>query len=75
MKLYTITISGKKFYFTGCLAPCLYDQIEQFCRDGLSNANSSPQILFELLIQYITTELRQEITPIEVEHIFRVNIQ
>ena len=75
MKLYKITMSGKKFYFAGYLSPCLYDQIEQFCRDRVSNTNNTPQKLFELLVQYITTELRQEITPIEVEHIFRVNLQ
>ncbi len=74
MKLYTVTIRGYKYYFSGDLTPEVINASEKFClkleRDGKS-VNAAA--LFERLINYITSELRVPVRPVNVEHIFRIN--
>ena len=74
MKLYAATIWGHKFYFTGHLTAEATEAIEHFCVQLNPIANkSTPQKLFELLINYIESELNYSVAPVDVEHIFRVN--
>lgn len=74
MKLYAATIRGFKYYFSGDLTPETINASERFClkleEDGQS-ANTT--ILFEHLINYIGSELGAPVTPVNIEHIFRIN--
>lgn len=74
MKLYTVTIRGFKYYFAGDLLPGAINVIESFClkleREGKA---VDAVVLFDRLIHYVTLELRLPITPVNVEHIFRIN--
>lgn len=74
MKLYTVTIRGFKYYFYGDLTIDAINATEKFCRrlevDGKAD---NATVSYERLINYIVSELGQSVTPITVEHIFRVN--
>ena len=74
MKLYTVTIRGFKYYFSSDLTPEAISASESFClkleRDGKS-VNAAA--LFDCLINYIASELGVPVTPVSVEHIFRIN--
>lgn len=74
MKLYTVTIRGFKYYFSANLTPEAINAIKYFClkleRDSKSVDTAA---LFDRLISYIASELGLPITPVNVEHIFRIN--
>ncbi len=74
MKLYTVTIRGFKYYFSGNLTPEAINASESFCikmeKEGKSVNTAA---LFDHLINYIASELGIRVTPINVEHIFRIN--
>lgn len=74
MKLYTATIRGRKYYFSGDLTPEAIRASEQFCLNLEMNApNAHHQTLFECLLKYIELDLEFEVVSINVEHIFRIN--
>lgn len=74
MKLYTITIHGHKFYFTGNLKDELITATEQFCRQLESKTNNTdPQKIFALVLRYIKSDCDCSVTPVDIEHIFRIN--
>lgn len=76
MKLYTINIRGKKFYFTSN-HPLSIETIqagEQFCKFITMNDESSDAAtLYGKFLIHMTVTLRQNITPITIDHIFRIN--
>ena len=74
MKLYSVTIRGFKYYFSGDLTSEAVTSIENFCLKLKTNSTSTDKTtLFEHLINYIASELGLTVTPINVEHIFRIN--
>ena len=74
MKLYAVTIRGRKYYFSGDLTPEAIEAIEQFCLNLEMNKNNAHhQILFESVLKYTVSSLGFEIIPINIEHIFRIN--
>lgn len=74
MRLYTVTIRGFKYYFSGNLTHEAVIAIENFCLKLESNSKSvDTTMLFQYLINYIASELELSATPVNVEHIFRIN--
>lgn len=74
MKLYTATILGRKFYFTGQLTTEATKAAEHFCVQLDSDANNSdPKKLFMLLLNHFEANLDCLVAPVNVEHIFRIN--
>ena len=74
MKLYTVTIRGFKYYFSGDLTPDGIIAIENFClKLGMDGKSANAATLFERLRNYITSELDMPITSVKIEHVFRVN--
>lgn len=74
MNLYTATIRGFKYYFSGNLTPDAIQAIEQFCLklrtvDKSVDANE----IFNRLLNYINSNMGLSATSINVEHIFRIN--
>ena len=68
MKLYSVTIRGFKYYFSGDLTSEAVTSIENFCLKLKMNSTSTDKTtLFE------HSELGLTVTPINVEHIFRIN--
>ena len=74
MNLYAVTIRGFKYYFSGDLSLQAIQASENFCLTLKKDANSfDTNILFERLLSYIDSELGLSVTPVNIEHIFRVN--
>ena len=74
MKLYAVTIRGFKYYFSGYLSLQAIQASEHFCLALEKDANSfDTNVLFERLLSYIDSELGLSVTPVNMEHIFRVN--
>lgn len=74
MKLYTATILGHKFYFTGQLTAEATKAADLFCVQLNAETNNfDPQKLFLLLLNHIETRGNCTVNPINVEHIFRIN--
>ncbi|MBO5716409.1 MAG: hypothetical protein J6S23_08490 [Clostridia bacterium] len=74
MKLYTVTIRGRKYYFFGDLTPKAIQASERYCLDlELNNKNTHHAKLFDYLVKYIESTLGFTVIPISIEHIFRIN--
>lgn len=74
MKLYIVTIYGHKFYFAGEMTAQITEAAEHFCIQLESNIkNSNPQKLFLLLLKHIQSDWNCPVTPVNIEHIFRIN--
>lgn len=74
MKLYTVTIRGFKYYFGANLTLEAISSIESFCLELEKSSNSvDVTTIFGFLANYISSELQLPITPVKIEHIFRVN--
>ena len=74
MKLYTVTIRGFKYYFSGDLTPEAINAIESFClKLEMDSKSANAATLFERLRNYITSEQGLPVTPVKIEHVFRVN--
>lgn len=74
MKLYTVTIRGYKYYFSGNLTSEAITNSENFCLKLEKDCKSvNAATLFDRLINYISSELGLSITPVNIEHIFRIN--
>lgn len=74
MKLYTVTIRGFKYYFSGNLTPEAIAASENFClKLERDNKSVNTDKLFDRLIDYIFTELRVPVIPVKVAHVFRIN--
>lgn len=74
MKLYTVTIRGFKYYFSGNLTPETINASENFCLKLTKNSKAiNTDTLFDLLINYISSDLKLTVKPVSVEHIFRIN--
>lgn len=74
MKLYTVTIRGFKYYFSANLTPEAINAIEGFCLKLEKGGKSfNVDTLFNLLANYISSELQLPIIPVKIEHIFRIN--
>lgn len=69
MKLYTFSICGRKFYAIGALSQ---DEVEEIENKSIHLYDTisvhDPQKIFKLLM-----DKQKNITPIEVEYIFRIN--
>lgn len=74
MKLYTVTIRGFKYYFSGNLTPEAITASENYCLklERISKSVNAAT-LFDHLTNYIASELGLPVTPVTVEHIFRIN--
>lgn len=74
MKLYTVTIRGSKYYFGANLTLEAINSIENFCLE-LEKGSKSFDVttIFGFLENYISSELQLPITPVKIEHIFRIN--
>lgn len=74
MKLYTVTIRGFKYYFSGDLTFEAIQASEQFCHKLEENAKSTDTAtLFTLLISYIKSDFGVSVTQVNIDHIFRIN--
>lgn len=74
MRLYIVTICGRKFYFTGDLTAEITEATEHFCIQLEPDMkNSNPQKLFFLLLNHIKTDWDCPVEPVNIEHIFRIN--
>ncbi len=74
MKLYTVTIFGYRFYFTGNLTAEAIKGSEHFCVQLESDVNNTdPRKLFALLLDHIESVWKCSVTSVNVEHIFRIN--
>ena len=74
MNLYTVTIRGRKYYFSGDLNAEDIKSCELFCLQLESQEkNVHPKILFESFLHYIDSNLKCAVSPINVEHVFRIN--
>lgn len=74
MKLYTVTIRGRKYYFSGNLTQKAIQACDLFCLDLELNYKDTPhETLFEYLLKYIESTLGFSVNPIAVDHIFRIN--
>ena len=74
MKLYIVTIRGHKFYFTGKLTDDVIKAAESLCIQlGYNGNNFDPQKLFGRLLNHLESACECQVTPVNVEHIFRIN--
>jgi hypothetical protein len=74
VKLYTVTIRGFKYYFSCDLTPEGITAIERFClKLEIDGKSANAATLFERLRNYIASELGLPVTPVKIEHVFRVN--
>ncbi len=74
MKLYTVTIRGYKYYFSGNLTCENIQASEQFCLKLEMDAKfTDAATLFTRLLEYIESDLGVAVTQVKIEHIFRVN--
>ena len=76
MRLYAVTIRGKKYYFRSNLSNDDLLSVESFCRyltdkDTVEESNEQ----FNTLLSYIRTVLKRQTTPTQIEHVFRINYQ
>ena len=74
MKLYTATIRGRKYYFTGNLNEEVIKSCDCFCRK-LESAKKDvhPNILFEYMLDHINSNYKCDISQVNIDHIFRIN--
>ena len=75
MKIYAVTISGQKHYFYSELSSTHLDIIDHYCSQvssscPIEDAGKGLLSFFE----YIRNDLGCTITPIVIEHIFRINL-
>lgn len=74
MKLYTATIRGFKYYFSGDLTFEAIQASEQFCHKLEADSKSTDTAtLFTLLLSYIESNLGVSVTQVNIDHIFRIN--
>lgn len=74
MKIYTVTIRGFKYYFSGDLSPEAIQASECFCFGlEMDDKSVNTNVIFKRLLSYINSELGLSVTPVNIEHIFRVN--
>lgn len=75
MKLFTVTISGDKFYFLGDISPSIATKIDRYCliinREIVSDNSVE---IFVSLLKYICIDLGCDVEPLSIEHIFRINL-
>ena len=75
MKLYAITISGKKFYFWGEMPSCVVQEIDNRCREiSGRTTNKNAQKVFNSILEYIVINYDCQVIPSRIEHIFRINL-
>lgn len=74
MSIFAVTICGRKYYFACNLSENDISRVESYC-GHLTNNPISDDIneQFESLLNYIREELKLPITPIRIEHVFRIN--
>jgi hypothetical protein len=75
MNIYAVTISGRKYLFSGNLSPSIISYIDDYC-DNLSvkKVSSEPLKIYMSLIDSIRHKFGTNIELIEIEHIFRINL-
>ena len=74
MKLYVVTIRGRKYYFSGDLTSEAIQASERYCLDmEVNNTDTNHATLFKHLLKYIDSTLGYAVVPICVDHIFRIN--
>ena len=75
MKLYSVSISGKRYHFLGEIPLSLVSLIEDYCgsqnNDILSHDSEKA---FSELYRFVRYELKCNIIPIDIEHVFRINL-
>lgn len=75
MVLYTVTISGHKYYFTGKLSESSISMIDKYCEDIYGHEiTADHKRAFSRLYNYICNDLGCKIEPISIEHVFRINL-
>lgn len=72
MKLYAVTISGHKYYYTGDLSTSDIKMIYEYC-DTLNHLADSKDVLSSLQ-WFINNNLRRSFDQVAIEHIFRINL-
>lgn len=74
MKIYSVTIRGHKFYFTGDLPPSIVKEIDLLCgKLSLYPSCIEPAKLFAIFSDSIRLNFGYSITSIGIDHVFRVN--
>lgn len=75
MKLYSISISGKRYHFLGEIPLPLVSLIDDYC-GSYNNGNSSddPDKAFSELYRFVRYELKCNINPFDIDHVFRINL-
>ena len=74
MKLYSVSISGKKYYFLGKIPSSIIGFIDDYCDNYLNNSTRDPEIAFSELYKYVCYDLQCNINPVDIEHVFRINL-
>lgn len=74
MSIFAVTIRGRKYYFACSLSDNDISRVESYC-SHLTNNPVSDEIneQFDSLLNYIREELKLPITPVYIEHVFRIN--
>ncbi len=75
MKIYAVTISGQKHYFYSELSSTIIHLIDRYCSqvsDDCSTKDAKERLVS--FFDFIRNNLGLEITPVEIEHIFRINL-
>lgn len=72
MKLYAVTISGHKYYYTGDLSTSDIKMIYEYY-DTLNHLADSKDVLSSLQ-WFINNNLRRSFDQVAIEHIFRINL-
>lgn len=74
-KLYAVTISGQKYYFLGSIPSHFIAPIDEYCNQASTNSSVKEPKGLQLLVQsFIQRNLQCDITPVVIEHIFRINL-
>lgn len=75
MKLYSVSISGKKYYFYGEISPSIIGMIEDYCRSHNNDESvHDPETAFSELYRYVRYKLQCSISPVSIERVFRINL-
>ena len=74
MKLYSVSISGKKYYFLGEIPSSIIGLIDDYCDNSHNDSTHDPVMVFSKLYRYVRYKLQCNICPVNIEHVFRINL-
>lgn len=75
MKLYTVTISGYKYYFIGDLSESIIKSIDDFCKSiSYSEFSTDFEKVFLSFYSFLCNNTKSTVDPVSIDHIFRINL-